>query len=289
VATASAPSSHQTATRFGFVYTATDWRQILDDPDIDAVLIATRHHLHASVAAAALRAGKSVFLEKPMALSADELEDVLDAWRSSGRILQVGFNRRFAPTFRRLKSAFASRRAPLIASYRVNAGPVAASSWVVDPVQGGGRLVGEVCHMVDTLLDLVGRPVLSVYAQAPETDSGDGVVLTLAFEDGSVGTILYATGGDRSMPKEYLEVIGGGRAAVLDDFRTVRLHSAGSSKSSGGRLARQDKGHSAELLAFVDAVRHGRPSPIDPEAAAHVTRVTFAVVESARTRQPVQL
>jgi polar amino acid transport system substrate-binding protein len=286
VVTASAPSGHQTATRFGFAYAASDWRQVVDDPDIDAVLVATRHDLHAPVASAALRAGKAVFLEKPMALSSDDLDDLLDAWRSSGRILQVGFNRRFAPTFQRLKAAFAGRRAPLVAMYRVNAGTVAATSWVVDPVEGGGRLVGEVCHMVDTLVDLVGAQVGSVYASAAG-GAGDDVVLTLAFADGSVGTIVYASGGDRSMPKEYLEVLGGGRSAVLDDFRTVCVHASGSARGSGGRLARQDKGHAAELAAFVQAVRRGGASPLDPGIAAHVTRVTFAAVESTGSELPV--
>jgi predicted dehydrogenase/threonine dehydrogenase-like Zn-dependent dehydrogenase len=288
VVTASAPSGHQTATRFGFAYAASDWRQVVDDPAVDAVLIATRHDLHASIAAAALRAGKSVFLEKPMALNPGELEELLDAWRSSGRVLQVGFNRRFAPSYLRLKSAFASRRAPLVAAYRVNAGAVAASSWVVDPVEGGGRLIGEVCHMVDTLVDLVGGPVRTVYASA-STGPGDDVVLSLAFVDGSLGTIVYASGGDRSLAKEYLEVLGGGRAVVLDDFRSARLHSGGSSKSSGGRLTRQDKGHAAELAAFVHAVHTGGPSPLDPVVAAHVTRVTFAAVESVQTGLPVQI
>jgi predicted dehydrogenase len=215
-------------------------------------------------------------------------------------------------------------------AYRVNAGAVSSASWVVDPVQGGGRLVGEVCHMVDTLVDLVGAPVMSVYAQ-PASKGGDDVILTLQFEDGSIGTIVYASGGDRSLPKEYLEVLGAGRAAVLDDFRTVRLYAGGSERRAevrptsrvsaqaavgrtspdrlrpgtrqavstqiswfsaaflGGRVARQDKGHAAELAAFVDAVRHGGPSPLDPEVAAHVTRVTFAAVQSARAGEPVSV
>jgi predicted dehydrogenase/threonine dehydrogenase-like Zn-dependent dehydrogenase len=288
VATASAPSGHQTATRFGFAYAASDWRQVVDDPDTNAVLVATRHDLHARVAIAGLRAGKSVFLEKPMALSSDELEELLDAWRASGRILQVGFNRRFAPSYRRLKAAFAGRRAPLVAAYRVNAGAVAASSWVVDPIEGGGRLVGEVCHMVDTLVDLVGAPVASVFTRSI-SGAGDDVVLSLAFEGGSIGTIVYASGGDRSMPKEYLEVLGGGRAAVLDDFRGVRVHSGGGARRAGGPLARQDKGHAAELAAFIEAVRGGGPSPVDPEVAAHVTRVTFAAVQSAESGGPVRI
>jgi predicted dehydrogenase/threonine dehydrogenase-like Zn-dependent dehydrogenase len=286
VATASAPSSQQTAARFGFAYTASDWRQIVDDPAIDAVVIATRHDLHATVASAALRAGKPVFLEKPMALCSEDLDALMDAWRSSARVLQVGFNRRFAPSFQRLKAGFAGRRPPLVMAYRVNAGSVPASSWVVDPQQGGGRLVGEVCHMLDTLVDLAGAPIVSVFAQ-PMPGSPDDVVLSLAFEDGSIGTVVYASGGDRSMPKEYLEVLGGARSAVLDDFRTVRLYASGSVANVGGRLARQDKGHAAELAAFVDAVRSGGPSPLDPEIAAHVTRATFAAVESARTGLPV--
>ena len=289
VATASGPSAHQTASRFGFGYSATDWRQVVGDASIDAVLVATRHDLHARVAAAALRAGKSVFLEKPMALSTDELEDLLDAWRSSGRVLQLGFNRRFAPTYRRLKSEFASRHDPLVMAYRVNAGPVSPTSWVVDPVQGGGRLLGEVCHMVDLLVDVTGEAVTSVYAGPSGSSSADDVVLMLRFADGSVGTIVYASGGDRSLPKEHLEVLGGGRAGILDDFRALRVHASGRARRVGGRFAVQDKGHMAELSAFLDAVRHGKPSPVDPEIAAHVTRVTFAALESTRSGLPVEV
>jgi predicted dehydrogenase/threonine dehydrogenase-like Zn-dependent dehydrogenase len=288
VATASAPSAQQTATRFGFGYAATDWRQVVEDDSIDAVLVATRHDLHASVAAAALRAGKSVFVEKPMALSETELADLLAAWRESARILQVGFNRRFAPNYRRLKAHVSKRSGPLMLAYRVNAGTVSPSSWIVDPVQGGGRLVGEVCHMVDLLVDLTGAPVTSVYALASE-GAADDALLTLHFANGSIGTIVYGSGGDRSLPKEQLEVLGGGMAAVLDDFRRLRLHSGGRTTRFGGRLATQDKGHAAELEAFLEAVRHGKASPVDPEDAAHVTRVTFAAVESARTGLPVHL
>jgi predicted dehydrogenase/threonine dehydrogenase-like Zn-dependent dehydrogenase len=290
VATASPQSAQQTATRFGFGFAASDWRRVVDDPNTTAVLVATRHDLHAAITAAALQAGKAVFLEKPMALDAASLDDLMVAWRASGRVLQVGFNRRFAPTYLRMKSAFARRRAPLVMSYRVNAGAVAASSWVVDPRQGGGRLIGEVCHMVDLLVDLAGAPAASVFAVPGDgSDGSDDVILTLRFADGSVGTIAYASGGDRSMPKEQLEVLGGGTSAVLDDFRTLRLHVGGRTRRFGGPMARQDKGHTAELAAFVSAVRAGSRSPVDPEVAAHVSRVTFAAVESARTGVPVEL
>jgi len=244
----------------------------------------------------------------------------------------VGFNRRFAPTYRRLKAEFAARRDPLVMAYRVNAGPVSPTSWVVDPVQGGGRLVGEVCHMVDLLVDLTGAAVTSVYAEPIGAASADDVVLTLRFADGSLGTIVYASGGDRSMPKEQLEVLGGGRAATLEDFRALRVHAGGrasnaevrptsrfslqvavgldkascdrpglgtrptnlmmkwlSAAALGRRFAVQDKGHAAELSAFLDAVRHTKASPVDPETAAHVTRVTFAALESARSGLPVRV
>ena len=286
VATASSTSARQTGARFGFGYAATDWQQVIHDPDIDAVLIATRHNLHASLAIAALRAGKSVFLEKPMALSESELQELLAACSSSNRILQVGFNRRFAPTYRSLKAAFAERRGPLVMSYRVNAGAVSPTSWVVDPREGGGRLIGEVCHMVDTLLDLVDSPITTVFTQSGPSDTA---LLTLSFDDGSIGTIVYASDGDRSLPKEFLEVLGNGRAGVLDDFRRLRIHVGGRVRSTGGPLARQDKGHSVELNAFLDAVAHGRPSPVDPQAAAHATRVTFAAAESARSGLPIQV
>jgi predicted dehydrogenase/threonine dehydrogenase-like Zn-dependent dehydrogenase len=287
VATASGPSAQQAASRYGFAYAATDWQHVVRDANVDAVLVATRHDLHARVAAAALRAGKHVFLEKPMALSASELDDLLQAAADSGRVLQVGFNRRFAPTYIRLKQALSRRRAPLAVGYRVNAGQVAAGSWVVDPVQGGGRIVGEACHMVDLVCDLVGAPVNQVYAQPG--GAGDDVVLTLGFEDGSLGTILYASGGARALPKERLEVLGGGRSAVLDDFRGLHLYEGGRAVRGAGRLASQDKGHAAELAAFFDAVRRGGPSPVDPAAAAHVTRVTFAALDSLRAGVPVAL
>jgi predicted dehydrogenase len=292
VAASTGPSAHQAATRFGFGYAATEWQRIVDDASVDAVLIATRHDLHPTIAAAALGAGKAVFLEKPMALSEDGLTTIMQAVRADGRVLQVGFNRRFAPSYRWLKQAFADRRGPLVMNFRVNAGAVSADSWVLDPLQGGGRLIGEVCHMVDLLYDLAEMPVTSVFARpipAPVSITSDDVMVTLTFADGSLGTIVYASGGDRALPKERLEVFGGGRAGVIDDFRTAELHVGGRTRRFGGRLPTQDKGHAAELEAFLEAVRGGGRSPVEPEGAAHVTRVTFAARESARTGVPVSL
>ena len=292
VATASGPSAQQTATRFGFGFATSDWREVLADPNTDAVLIATRHDLHAPIAAEALRRGLSVFVEKPLALDEHGLAEVMDAWRATNHVLMVGFNRRFSPTLRRLKAHFATRRAPLVMAYRVNAGRLPPSSWVLDPIQGGGRLLGEVCHMVDLLASLAQAPVRSVFCQPlprPAGPAADDLVLSLTFADGSLGSIVYASGGDRALTKERLEVFGDGRSAVLDDFRSLELQAGGRATRVGGRFAHQDKGHTAELRAFLEAVHKGGPSPINPEDAAHVTRVTLAAVESAHTGLPVTL
>jgi predicted dehydrogenase len=286
VATASGPSAQQTMSRFGFGYASVDWRELIRDPDLDAVLVATRHDLHAEIAGEALRAGKSVLLEKPMALDEEQLSQLLATWEANPRVLQVGFNRRFSPTIRQLRAAYAGRRDPLVLQYRVNAGAVASGSWVVDPEQGGGRLVGEVCHMVDTLFFLTGAPVERVWAQPLPRPTADDVALTLGFADGSIGTIVYAAGGDRGMPKERLEVFGGGVSAVLDDFVSLTLFEKGRARRPG-RWRTQNKGHAAELSAFVDAALRGGPSPIHPLDAAHVTRVTFAAARSARSGEPI--
>jgi predicted dehydrogenase/threonine dehydrogenase-like Zn-dependent dehydrogenase len=291
VATASGPSAQQTMARFGFGYASVDWRDVVHDPELDAVLIATRHDLHAELAGEALRAGRSVLLEKPMALDDEQLAKLLSTWESNPRVLQVGFNRRFSPTVRQLRAAYAGRRDPLVLQYRVNAGAVAPGSWVVDPGQGGGRLVGEICHMVDTLFFLTGAPVERVWAQPlprPPRPTADDVVVTLSFADGSIGTIAYAAGGDRAMPKERLEVFGGGVSAVLDDFVSLTVFEQGRQRRPV-RSRTQDKGHAAELAAFVEAVLRGGPSPIHPLDAAHVTRVTFAAAVSARSGEPVTI
>jgi predicted dehydrogenase len=215
------------------------------------------------------------------------------AHQASDRFLLVGFNRRFAPSVVGLKRHFAERREPLVINYRVNAGRAAPSSWVLDPVQGGGRLIGEMCHMVDLLTAIAEARVATVFAQSlprPARPNMDDLLVSLTFEDGSIGTVVYASGGDRGLAKERLEVFGGGRSAVLDDFRVLELHADGRTRRVGPRFATtQDKGHAAELRAFLEAVRRGGPSPIHPEDAAHVTRVTFAAQQSAREGLPVSL
>jgi predicted dehydrogenase len=248
------------------------------------VVISTRHHLHAAQAVAALEAGKHVFVEKPMALSRQEVEAVREAAARSGKILLVGFNRRFAPLSLRLARFFEDRRSPLAMTYRVNAGPVPATSWIQDRAVGGGRVVGEVCHFVDLLSFLAGAPPVRVQAVAAGA-ADPQLIATLAFGDGSIGTILYGGDGDPAYPKERLEVLGHGQLAVLDDFRSLEMSAGG--KRSYARSMGQDKGHGGEAGAFVEAVARGDKSPISLDSLCATSLATFAIedaIHSGETR-----
>lgn len=269
--------------KFGFRYACSSDEQILDDPEINAVLILTRHDSHAELAVKALQAGKHVFVEKPLAVTPEQLSAIHQQVQATGdRLLMVGFNRRFAPLAQSLHAWLAERHEPLYLHYRVNAGYIPPSHWVHDPQQGGGRIIGEGCHFIDFLTFLVGAPPVSVSATALP-DGGrycqDNVSMTLTFPDGSVGVVDYLANGDKSFPKERLEVFGGGRVAVLEDFRALLMTHNGQQKRM--RLWAQDKGHMAEMQAFVRAIREGVP-PIPYNQLIAVTQASFAAVESLR-------
>ena len=294
VCTRSGRGARDAAGRFGCAVATSDPARLLDDPDIDAVVVATRHASHAELAAAALRAGKHVFVEKPLCLSESELgavERALDDARAAGRepCLTVGFNRRFSPHARAVRAAFAERgesRAPMVVTYRVNAGPTPAGSWLADPREGG-RLIGEGCHFVDFCSAVIGAEPLEVTAGglAPAGGggaAGDTVVVTVRYAGGSLATIQYVTVGHPDLPKERCEVSAGGRTAVVDDFRVTRFH-------GGGRnvRGRQAKGFAETLRAFLDACRDGGPWPIPWRSLAATHRVCFAARRSLRTGRPV--
>jgi len=266
--------------RFGFGEASTDFAALCASPSVDAVVIATRHHLHAEQAAAALEAGKHVFVEKPLALDREGLDRVRRVAERSGRVLTVGFNRRFAPLARKLETFFRGRASPLTMVYRVNAGPLPKESWILDPAIGGGRILGEVCHFVDLLSFVCGGLPVRVQAACAGGDP-DEVLATLAFSDGSIGTIAYCTQGDPAYPKERLEVLGGARLAVLDDFRALELAKDG--KRRWARSFGQDKGHRAEAEAFVAAAAGGGPPPIPLESLWRTTEATFAIQDALRS------
>jgi len=293
IASASGQSAAHAARKFGFRLACSDPVQLLNDPQINTVAILTRHHSHAVQTVAALQSGKHVFCEKPLALNMAELDTVRAALHSTpgAPLLMVGFNRRFAPLAIQLQRFLAGRQEPLAAHYRVNAGYLPASHWLHDPGQGGGRIIGEACHFVDFLAYLVGAPPQDVTAHAlPETGKyhQDNVVLTFRFPDGSLGVVSYLANGEKSFAKERVEVFCEGRAAALDDFRTLELARDGRRQTVHARL-RQDKGHRAAWQAFAAAIEAGSPPPISYAHLFGVTRATFAALEALRSGETVKM
>lgn len=276
------------ANSFGFEQATTENQIIWDDPEINAVVIATRHDSHAAMTAAALRAGKSVFVEKPLALDFDQLNDVIDALNENDGFVQVGFNRRFAPQVTDLMAHFASATGPRMVTLRVNGGAIDGAHWTQSSDEGGGRILGEMCHFVDLARHLVGTNITSVQADAAtsENGTGDDVVATLKFADGSLATIIYTGKGDTSLPKERVEIFCGGRAAVLDDFTKLSLSALGSTKTSS---ASQDKGHKQQITAFIAAITDGGAPPIEQDQLIETSAATIAVVESLRTGERIEV
>lgn len=291
IASARGVTARHLAQKHGIAQATTDAEAVINDAQIDAVVIATRHGQHARLATRALQAGKHVFVEKPLALDEAELALVLSAARASGRVLSVGYNRRFAPLSLKLRDHFAARRAPLVIQLRVNAGALPADSWIHDAREGGGRIVGEACHFVDLCAFIAGAVPVSVFAQGVREQGGaradDNVTLSLRFADGSIATVAYVATGDPSLGKERIEVLGDGASAVLDDFRHLELRRGG--KRSTSRTLLQDKGHRAGLEAFLDAARGGAQGPFTLAELAATSRVTFAALESLRTGAPIEL
>jgi predicted dehydrogenase/threonine dehydrogenase-like Zn-dependent dehydrogenase len=288
IATANGRSAQTTGDKFGFGYATTDTSQILRDPQIASVVIATRHGSHARLAAEALRAGKAVFLEKPLAIDSAGLAEVIAAITPES-LLTVGFNRRFSPLASELKKAF-EPGARLAINYRVNAGPIPADSWIHDPAEGGGRVIGEVCHFLDFVQYLTDDVPVEVFAHALAGAEGalhDTVAITVKLARGSIASIDYFATGDKSFPKERVEVYGGGCVAVLDDFRELKTVRGGKSKRTKKLV--QAKGYDEEVHAFLAAVRGERPMPIPPESLIATTSATFAIEESLRTGAPITL
>ena len=292
IATASGVTAHDVGRRYGFARFVSGADEVLADEGVNLVVVATRHDTHAGLARRALEAGKDVFVEKPLALSDEELDAVLEAAaRSRGR-LTVGFNRRFSPHARAAREFFAGARAPLSILYRVNAGRVPRTHWTQDPAEGGGRIRGEVCHFVDFMQYVTGSRVTRVYAESVASAGGagvdeDSVMVTLKFADGSNGTIAYLAEGDRALPKERVEIYGAGRTYVVEDFRAAASYAGG--RETRTRLRAQDKGQREEVRAVCAALREGGPAPVPLADLANTTRATFRILDSLRTGEALRV
>lgn len=279
---------------FGFEKATSDEQEVLNDSETQAVLIATTHDQHARQAAAALRAGKHVFLEKPLGLTIEDVQSVEQALAQQAErcpLLCVNFNRRFSPSAKAARDFFAQVSEPLTLTMRFNAGAVPAEHWAQDDNIGGGRIVGEACHGIDLVTYLTGSVPVRVFAEAAVGATGnatdDRCVITLRHRNGSVSSICYTSGGDKAFPKERVEIFGGGRVAVIDDFREVVTSLGGKRKRSKGW--QQDKGHAAALQAFLQALETGGPPPMTWEEIRAVSLASILAVQSLREGLPFEI
>jgi predicted dehydrogenase/threonine dehydrogenase-like Zn-dependent dehydrogenase len=273
VASSAGVSGVHAGKKFGFDETTTDTASLFSDPQLDALVITTRHNSHAQLVLQALAAGKHVFVEKPLCLTLDELAEIEAAARTP--IVMVGFNRRFAPQVQKVKALLAGVQGPKSFVMTVNAGAIPADHWAQDAEVGGGRIIGEACHFIDLLRFLCGTRITSQHVTRMDTLTNDSVSISLGFEDGSIGTVHYLANGSKAFPKERLEVFAAGRVLQLDNFR--KLQGFGWPGFNKLNLWRQDKGQKACAAAFIKAIAQGGPAPIPFDEIVEVARVSIEV------------
>ncbi len=286
IADASGAAARGAGDKFGFAFCTSTVEEVLGDAQTDVVLLTTPHSQHADGVCRALAAGKSVFVEKPLAIDIEGLRKVYGALAAQSGSLMVGYNRRFSPLAVSL-GEFLSGRGPLCVQYRCNAGPLPEKHWIADPAEGG-RIIGEACHFFDFFAFLTGSRPSRVYASAPSVDSADDAAVTIDYEDGSVCQLVYTTTGPTSYSKERIEAFAGGAAGVIEDYRVLRLD-GGPRRIKPRKLMQANKGHLEEIASFLDSVRQGRPAPIDVESLLDTTLVSFAALASIQGGEPIAL
>jgi polar amino acid transport system substrate-binding protein len=289
IATARGAESRYVADKYGFAACYDNGDDVIRDERVNTVFVLTRHNLHADYVIRALMAGKHVYVEKPLAMSPEELEKIAVCYRSAitghRSLLMVGYNRRFSPAVQHIKKEL-PEGLPRAIHIRINAGAIPADHWANDPEEGGGRIIGEACHFIDLAMYLSGSPVVSVSAEKIRDPRGlnDTLVMNLMFEDGSIAGISYFSNGNKKVPKELIEVFCGGIVFQVNDFRYLQVWGARERKI---RFRGQDKGHAAEIREFLDAIRKGRPSPISFEELHNGMLATFSVLGSLRENRKI--
>jgi polar amino acid transport system substrate-binding protein len=295
VMTTTPTSSRSVADRFGFEFCTSQPADIIESDEIDTIFIATRHDTHGSYVIDSLKAGKNVFVEKPLCVRFEELlqiQEIMNQRASTAMsigLLMVGYNRRFSSLAGFLKEKTSSIPSPMAMTYRVNAGAIPSDSWIQDPEVGGGRLIGEVCHFIDFLTFLNGALPVSVYAQVMKEALGneDTLSISICYQNGSIGTIHYFANGSKALPKEYIEVYQSGSVFILNDFKELTLYCK--NKSTKKKLFSQDKGQKSEVDSFIEAVCAGQSSPIAFDEIYSTAVVAFKAIESLRINRPIDI
>lgn len=289
--TASGRTAAGVAKQFGFSFCGSGIDEVLG-PDTDAVFIATRHNTHADYVCRALHADKHVYVEKPLAMRIEELAAIARAFNETGkRQLMVGFNRRYAPLTKKVQEHFSGILSPKVVNIRINAGYIPQEHWIQDPETGGGRVIGEACHFIDLAAALVDSPPTWVHCFGMHNKAApllnDNVCISLLFQDGSLANVTYVSEGPKVLRKEYIEVFGGGRAAIIDDFREARLYH-GDANFKPVKMSAQDKGQRDMLVAWVEGMRSGSAA-MSFQTTIAVSAATICAVESMLIGQPIAI
>ena len=287
VVTSKGITANSVAQKFGFNQSSSDSKDVLLNAGINTVFIATPHNTHAFFVLEALKAGKHVFVEKPLAMQEAELEEIHEFLRNNGGQVMVGFNRRFSPVAQEIKKHFKDVPEPLVINYRVNAGFIPKEHWTQNENLGGGRIIGEICHFVDLMQYFSGSLPSTVYAQSinaqnDQINNNDNIIISIKFVNGSVGTITYVANGDKSLPKERVEIFGGGKVGIIHDFRSGELYIGNSPKS----IKLMGKGHKEEVKHFMTAIKEGKTYPVSFESIYATSKATFRILDSLYTGLP---
>lgn len=278
--TTSRPNNAQNiAVKYGFAFCSNNAKDLLADKNTNTVFVATRHDSHAAYVTEALQNKKNVFVEKPLCLTEEELEEIKNVYENSSSILMVGFNRRFSPLVQKAQDLFRKINGPIAINYRINAGVLPKDHWIHNKAIGGGRIVGELCHFIDLVHFLSGSKIKSLSANAVNDPGGQNDTLTvnMNFENGSIGSISYFSNGNKNLDKEYIEIFGSGMVVTINDFAEMITYGKQVKKQS---LSNQDKGHKEELNLFINAISNGKASPIPFSEIYHSMLATFKVQES---------
>jgi len=280
-------NAEHVARKFGFAKAITEVNDILEDTSTNVVFIATQHNTHAQYVSNCLNAGKHVFVEKPLALTEEELDSVTTAFEKSKTVLSVGFNRRFSEAAKKVKEIFNNSDAPILMNFRVNAGLLPESHWSQIDEIGGGRIIGEICHFIDLMQFISDSEPVKVYAEAipglsEERRNTDNIIINISFKNGSVGSLVYASNGDKSLNKERLEFFCGEKSAVINDFNSVSIHKG----SKETKYKTSGKGHKEEVEAFLKAIKDGKEQPISFDSLYKTTMATFKCLDSLTTGLP---
>lgn len=287
VVTTKGITSKNVAEKFGFNHTSSNADDVMENPQINTVFIATPHNSHAQYAISALKANKHVFVEKPLAMTQEELKDVEAAYKEANVALMVGFNRRFADVSKAIKKAFENLTEPVFVNIRVNAGFIPKEHWTQNPEIGGGRIIGEMCHFIDLMQYFTDSEPTKVYADCINTTNeklkaDDNISIIVKFKNGSVGSLNYLANGDKSLPKEMIEVFGGGKTGRIHDFRSGELHEG----NKITKIKSSSKGHKQEVEAFLTLIKEGTVSPISFESIRLTTETTFKIIDSLNIGLP---